>query len=208
MERSVALDGQDVGTLINPTWKPMAQFSTGLLATFMTVHRMSVVVMSQRKGDFLMADSRGKLYHCVQSSNSFEVVKKATVSGPVCCAAFVESKSGVALLAYSNGSILVFDLIAKRTIASLQTPSGVKAKLIRCHPTKLMMVIADEQNNLSVWDLRLMSSTLGLACQEAVVDVQFVENGRLLVVVLEKSGIHVYRSADMKVVLRCPFPDR
>ena len=71
-----------------------------------------------------------------------------------------------------------------------------------------MMVIADEQNNLSVWDLRLMSSTLGLACQEAVVDVQFVENGRLMVVVLEKSGIHVYRSADMKVVLRCPFPDR
>ena len=205
----MVLDGAaESAVLLSPEWKPLAPFSSGLLATFETVHKLSAVAMSKRRGDYLLVDSRGKVYHCSPSLNTFDVVKKATVSGPVCSAAFVESKSAVALLAYRSGSVLVFDMNAKRSIASVQTPSGLAAKIIRCHPTKSMAVIADEQNQLSVWDLRLMKSTLALSCQERVVDVQFIDGGSMLVLVLETSGLHIYRAADMRVVLRCPFPDR
>jgi len=207
-ERVVQLDASDASPLLLDEWKPLQQFSSGLLANLVTAHKLSAVAMSQRRGDMLVVDSRGKVYLCSVTSNKYEVVKKATVSGPVCCAAFVECKSSVALLAYGSGSVLAFDLGAKRSIASLQTPSGLPARIIRCHPTRPMAVIADEQNQLSIWDLRLMKSTLALSCQERVVDVQFIDNGSMLVLVLESSGIHVYRASDMRVVLRCPFPDR
>jgi len=39
------------------------------------------------------------------------------------------------------------------------------------------------------------------------VDIQFFQDGALLALLLKGSGLHIYRSSDMSVALRCPFPD-
>ena len=208
--RVLVLDGTEAGVVMQDEWGALQQFSGGLACTAKSSHGLSAVNMSRRSGDFLVSDSRGKVYSFSSSNNKYEVVKKATTAGSLTCMAHLDGKSGmgVVLLGYDKGSVLVYETSAKRTIASIQTPTGAAPRIICCHPTKSMAIIADESNTLSVWDLRVMTATLALTlAQDTVVDVQFIENGTMVVVVLETSGIHVYRSSDMKVVLRCPFPD-
>lgn len=207
-DRNISLDGAESGAILNDAWAPLEHYSGGILATFEYTHHLHQISINCKSGDYLIADNRGKLYSFSVRKNQYEVAKKATANGPICSMAHVHCKPCVALLAYATGSILVYDTSSKRTIASVQTPSGTGAKILRCHPSKPMAVVSDEANNLTVWDLRIMGSTLAMACQERVIDIQFIENGAMLIIVLESSGIHIYRSADMKVVLRCPFPDR
>ena len=204
----MALDSAESGVVLRDEWKPLKPFSACALASFETTHKLAIVAMSQRRGDYILADSRGKVFLVNPSSNKYELVKKATVSGPICCAGFVECKTNIVLLGYNSGSMIVFDMSAKRTLASLHTPSGIAPKMIRCHPTKSMAIVADANYNLCLWDLRIMATTLTLSNQEQIVDLEFIENGNMLVVVMENSGIHIYRTSDMKVALRCPFPDR
>jgi hypothetical protein len=209
-DRVLLLDGTEAGVVVQDEWGELQQFSGGLTCTAKSSHGLSKVNMSRRSGNFLVSDNRGKVYSFSSSNNKYEVVKKATTAGSLTCMAHLDGKAsmGVALFGYDKGSVLVYDTSAKRTIASIKTPTGAAPQFICCHPTKSMAIIADESNTLSVWDLRVMTATLALTlAQDTVVDVQFIENGAMVVVVLETSGIHVYRSSDMKVVLRCPFPD-
>ena len=138
----------------------------GLLTVISSPHALSVLGLNERTGDFSIADGRGKLFSFSPSTNSFELAKKATTAGPLSAVAYLLSKPSMLLLGYASGQVVCYDTNGKRPIASVQIPSGAPARIMRAHPSKLMAVIADASDTLSVWDFRRFKSTLQLKCQE------------------------------------------
>ena len=205
----LSLDGVEAGTTLPDDRKKLDPYSNGqgLLTTIQSRSPLALLAMCDRTGDFALADDRGKIFTFSTADNSFEVAKKATTIGPLSAMAYLLSKAGVLLLGYATGAVVLYDTAAKKSLAAMQTPSGLSPRLMRCHPLKSMAIMADGANGLSVWDLRIMKATRKLACAEEVVDVQFVDGGAMLALLLRSSGLHLYRCSDMRVALRCPFPD-
>lgn len=211
MQHVRSLDGAETGSLLADGARD-ASNARSHLATLGSRSPLTLMSMSSRPGtagSFALSDERGKVFTCDPDGNTFEVAKKATTLGPLSSLCHLHSKANVLLLGYSSGAILVYDVEGKKALASLQTPSGLAPRLMRAHPTKSMAVVADAAHGLSVWDLRHMRPTLSMpAGSDEVVDVAFIEGGAMIALLMRHSGLHVYRSSDMRVALRCPFPDR
>lgn len=119
---------------------------------------------------------------------------------------YIHSRSDQLALAYSNGLVIIVDTVSGGVISNIQNTNGSIIKLMKCHPTKSMLITASDNGVVSIWDLRTVQCTRSLALAEGIIDIKFELEGELMAIVLENTGVYIYRSSDCQLICHCSLP--
>ena len=157
-------------------------------------------------GDFAVADDRGQVYVLNVDKNSYQLVRSA--SNTVCAIAFIPCRQNQLIVAYESGQVLLLDTETKETLGNLQNEGTGLApvRMISTHPTKAMVLLVGEDCLVSIWNIRSMRCLRTLECDEPIIDVQYVLDGNVMLLVLQETGAYVYRAKDCQVMQHCPLP--
>ncbi len=119
---------------------------------------------------------------------------------------YVHSRSDQLALAYNNGLVIIVDTVSGGVISNIQNTNGSIIKLMKCHPTKSMLITASDNGVVTMWDLRTVQCTRSLALTEGIIDIKFELDGELIAIVLENTGVYIYRSTDCQLICHCSLP--
>lgn len=157
-----------------------------------------------RTGEFALADARGQVYVLSPQGNVYRSVRLA--STPVSSLGFVSARLNELIIAYENGSVLVVDTVSKDIIGNLQHSGNAAIRMIRAHPSKPIAMLVSDAKVVSTWSLAKMRCVRSFDIDEPVVDIRFEANGAITAVVLQESGVYLYRSGDFHLLQHCPLP--
>ncbi len=155
-------------------------------------------------GEYCIADSDGHVYRFNLAQNQYYSIRSSTIA--VSSMEYIHSRSDQLALAYNNGLVIIVDTVSGGVISNIQNTNGSAIKLMKCHPTKPMLITASAQGVVSIWDLRDVQCTRSLALTEGIIDIQFELDGELIAIVLENTGVYIYRSSDCQLICHCSLP--
>ena len=114
--------------------------------------KMVCMCANIKTGECAVADERGQIYSFSIDSNEYHAVRLA--STPISAMAFIEPRNNQLIVAYENGTIIIVDTKSKDIVGNIQSADGAPVRIIKSHPTKSFVIMADDDRILSIWDLR------------------------------------------------------
>ena len=179
--------------------------------------KMESTVFNTNTGEFLINDERGQIYRFSIGDALYESIRAA--STPVSAISYVNYRNFEVIIAYENGSVIIFDTESKELIGSLVPIPNTSAvsvtsslpsapvRILRCHPSKPLVAACADDCTVRLWDLKEMKCLRTLSCPEPIVDLRFELEGDVIALALESTGVCMYRTSDCTPVLRCLLPE-
>jgi hypothetical protein len=130
----------------------------GLIATFRNHHvrnklwHLSSTCFHPKTGAFAVCDERGQVFNMSIPKNSYNSIRMASVK--VSAMSYVASQKHNLVVAYETGVVVVMDINLKCIVGNIQPKSLATIRLIKTHPILPLLVMVDDDMNLTVWDLR------------------------------------------------------
>lgn len=113
------------------------------------MHQVSADVKNKR---FAIADERGQVYCFDVKENVYSLVRMASVS--ISAIQFVPGSNSQLIVAYESGVVLIIDTLTKGILANISMQSGTVVRLIRCHPTKMVVLLGLDDGSIAMWDIK------------------------------------------------------
>ncbi len=167
---------------------------------------LNASVVHAKKNIILLSDIRGEVYVCNLLTNKYHLIKLASSKLSTMC--FLHGTNDMCLLAYENRDVLIVDMNKKAVVHQVDIPNSV-VRLVRCHPTKSLVAMATDQQEIMIYDFvnsNQFYKLKELKCNENIVDIQYEHHGSLIAVTLQHSGTYFYRLSDYELIVECPLP--
>lgn len=171
---------------------------------------LSQVCFNIKSNIFALSDGRGQVYamNVNPNDNRYESIRAA--STPISAMCFLSKHKNHLVIAYENGNIIIIDIVSKEIVGNLPVKSKSPTRIIRAHPTELVITTVSDNQSISVWDLKTCQCIKHMECEECIVDVSYELDGQVVAVVLEHSGCYFYSTMDYsnELLMHLELPSR
>lgn len=177
-------------SIVDNVYKAL-RISTVPVSAMTFVHsRCDQIAIAYENGSVIIVDTVTLHIICNIQLESFSTVRMMRCH---------PGKSNLALVA-DDGSITMWDLRCANHIASTFYNIIFNDLLMYSFQSTAYLCSCNLYRNLTC--------TRSLKLTEGIVDVQFEEQGSIISVLVEDSGLFMYRSSDCNLVIRCVLPKR